>query len=88
MVVEWGGCAALNLCQQVGLGVDGGGGLFAAGYKKRREYVKYLIDRRGPLRLETVDEERTITKLAHVSSHISHVQIKVERLWSKQQEAE
>lgn len=42
--------------------------LFAAGFKKWREYVKHPIDRRAPSRPEAVDKEYTITKLEHISA--------------------
>lgn len=43
-------------------------GLFAAGFKKLREYVKHIIDLCAPLWLETTDKEYTIQKLLHVVS--------------------
>lgn len=43
-------------------------GLFAAGFKKWREYVKHPIDRRAPQRPEAVDKEHTITEREHIST--------------------
>lgn len=47
-------------------------GLFAAGFKKRREYVKHLIDPRAPSRPEATDKGYTIKELVHINSGISH----------------
>lgn len=47
-------------------------GLFAAGFKKRRENVKHPIDSRAPSRPEAMDKEYTIKKLVHINSPISH----------------
>lgn len=37
-------------------------GLFAAGFKKQREYVKHPIDPHAPPRPETMDKENTNQK--------------------------
>lgn len=48
-------------------------GLFAAGFKNQREYVKHLIDLLASSRPETMDKEYTITKLVHINSHITWI---------------
>lgn len=55
-------------------------GLFAAGFKKRREYVKLPIDPRAPSRPETTDKENTIKRLVHLNSHLSHGYMEAERV--------
>lgn len=59
--------AGFDLRWRVRLGVDGEGGLFAAGSKKWREYVKHPIDRCSPRRPEAADEECGITMLEQTS---------------------
>lgn len=48
-------------------------GLFAASFKKQREYVKHLIDLLAPSRPETMDKKYTIKNLVHINSHITWV---------------
>lgn len=48
-------------------------GLFAAGFKKQKEYVKHLIDPHAPLRPETTDKKYTIKKLAHINPQITWI---------------
>lgn len=54
-------------------------GLFAAGFKKRREYVKHLIDPHAPSMPENTDKEDTVKILVHINSPISHGQMEAER---------
>lgn len=42
-------------------------GLFATGFKKRREYVKHPIDLCARLRPETMERECTIKKHVHIN---------------------
>lgn len=52
-------------------------GLFAAGFKKLREYVKHIIDLCAPLWLETTDKENTIKKLLHMVSRVTQMEEKI-----------
>lgn len=64
-------------------------GLFAAGFKKRREYVKHLIDPRAPSRPEATDKGYTIKELVHINSGISHGWMEAVRVgWRKEPERE
>lgn len=61
-------------------------GLFAAGFKKRREDVKHRIDPRAPPRPETTDSSAQSKNLMHITSRTPQWMLEEERTEELEQE--